>query len=66
MLLGILEECTQLVTIAFSGSGAFSFGTDGKQETFDKIMKTDGTLQFSFAVGYCSEFSVRVGRRPQL
>jgi hypothetical protein len=44
MLLGILEECTEFVTIAFSGSGAFPFSTNGEQETFDEIMKTDGTV----------------------
>jgi hypothetical protein len=50
------------------GSGAFPFSTNGEQETFDEIMKTDGTVvvQFSFAVGYGGEFSVRVGRRLQL
>jgi hypothetical protein len=62
MLLGILEECTEFVTVAFSGSGAFSFSTDGEQETVDEIMKTDGTVvafQFSFAVGYGDDFLFR-------
>jgi hypothetical protein len=57
----ILEECTEFVTITFSGSGAFSFSISGEQETFNEIMKTDGTVvvQFSFAVGYGDDFLFR-------
>ncbi len=61
MLLAILEERTEFITVAFIGSGAFYFSTNREQETFDEIMKTNGTVvvQFSLAVGYGDDFLIR-------